>query len=109
MEDEDPQAIYKALARFSGLPRADLTPGYRQDLIVDQLGRVKRRTAVRDPVTEAARHFTAEDALRWAAIPLTEEDGRLTVAIADPLDEAALAAIEAAVAPLRVNWVVAGR
>lgn len=105
----DPERVYKALADFSNLPLVHLNPDYKQEMVVDALGRVKRRTSTRDPVSTKAQHVSLFDARRWAAMPVSEAQGGLTVAIANPLDEEARSVIEGSVAPVRVTWVVSPR
>ncbi|HST03379.1 MAG TPA: glycosyltransferase, partial [Chloroflexia bacterium] len=108
-EMADPERVYKALADFSSLPLVHLNPDYKQEMVVDALGRVKRRTSTKDPVTTKAQHVSLFDARRWAAMPVSEAQSGLTIAIANPLDEAARTVIEAAVAPVRVTWAVSPR
>ncbi len=105
----DALTVYKALADFTDLSLVHLEPEYRQEMVVDALGRVKRRTAIHDPVSTKPKHFALFDVQRWTAMPVWEADGRLIVAIANPLDEEARNAIEAAIAPVGVTWVVSPR
>ncbi|MCZ7572147.1 MAG: glycosyltransferase [Ardenticatenaceae bacterium] len=105
-----PEILYPELATFAGLPSITLEPTYRQETVLDAIGRVTRRTLVQDPVSAAAaRHISLFDARRWGAIPIAQQGPRLTVAIANPLDAAVRAELSAAVAPLAVAWVVAPR
>lgn len=105
----DPRDIYRALAAFNDLSLMSLTPDYRQEMILDALGRVKRRTTVHDPLQPTPYQLTLLEAQQWAAVVVAEEEGRLTIAVADPLNASICAAIEAAVVPRRVSWVVAPR
>jgi glycosyltransferase XagB len=57
----------------------------------------------------AARRISLFDARRWEALPIAEQNGHLTVAIANPLDEDARRALTDAVTPLQVRWAVAPR
>jgi cellulose synthase/poly-beta-1,6-N-acetylglucosamine synthase-like glycosyltransferase len=98
----DSRAVAETLGAYLGLELADLElhEAYRE--IIDALGQPQRDPVWRDPVDLAvARSLPHAVAVRAGALPVQRRDALVVVAMANPLDEASVRAVEEALgAPL---------
>ena len=100
-----PAQIREAMADYLGAEAVDLARRDRLETTVNDAGIAVTRRVLEDPVDhELARVLSVFDAEHYGALPVSRSgDGRLMLAMADPLDERAVAALEALLGPFYVQ------
>ena len=92
-----PADVAAEMAQVAGVPLVSLDLREEAREVVDAVGVRSIQTITVDPVDPAAAyHLPRPIAEQHVAISYEERDGRLTVAFADPTDEAARAAVQEA-------------
>ncbi len=93
------------MADYLGAEAVDLARRDRLETTVNDAGIAVTRRVLEDPVDhELARVLSVFDAEHYGALPVSRSgDGRLMLAMADPLDERAVAALEALLGPFYVQ------
>ena len=101
----DGPAVAAAIAAYLGLELADLELHEAHRDVIDALGQPQREVVWRDPVDHAvARLLPRATAEQAGALPVQRRGDLVVVAMANPLDEASVRAVEAALgAPLLVQ------
>ncbi|MBI3980282.1 MAG: glycosyltransferase [Chloroflexi bacterium] len=104
-----PEQLVLAFCEHLGLDEARLDPAVRQVEWIDALGRPRVEQVWHDPVDPlAARLLPAKLAEQHGVVPMRQTQGAVEVAFANPLDERAVALLEA-VLGLPVRRLVASR
>ena len=102
-------AVTRALAEALRVPWLDLDLYEETVETIDALGQRVTRQVVRDPVdASVARLISLETAQRLTALPVARQNGRVTVAFADPIFGPAVEELEATLG-LRVQPALAPR